>query len=182
MSVESIRGSRGARAVVTPRSPRRQRPSDGGGSATLADRFETLSGRPAGSMAMTNDREGADAADVEGGNAADVEGGEAANVEGGNAADVEGGEAADVDASTVRHIASLARVDLDDDEVDRFVDQFAEILGYFEALEDVPDIDGEPDLVNVMRSDEITEGLTQAEALRNAPETEDGRFRGPRVS
>ena len=107
---------------------------------------------------MTNDREGADAADGE------------------------GGEAADVDAATVRHVASLARVDLDDDEVERFADQFAEILGYFEALEDVPDVDGEPDLVNVMRPDEVTEGLTQAEALRNAPETEDGRFTGPRVS
>ena len=115
---------------------------------------------------MTNDREGADAADVEGGDAADVE----------------SGEAADVDAATVRHVASLARVDLDDDEVERFADQFAEILGYFEALEDVPDVDGEPDLVNVMRPDEVTEGLTQAEALRNAPETEDGRFTGPRVS
>jgi aspartyl-tRNA(Asn)/glutamyl-tRNA(Gln) amidotransferase subunit C len=123
---------------------------------------------------MTDDREGADAADVEGGDAADVEGGDAA--------DVEGGEAADVDAATVRHVASLARVDLDDDEVERFADQFAEILGYFEALEDVPDVDGEPDLVNVMGPDEVTEGLTQAEALRNAPETEEGRFTGPRVS
>jgi aspartyl-tRNA(Asn)/glutamyl-tRNA(Gln) amidotransferase subunit C len=131
---------------------------------------------------MTDDREGADAADGEGGEAADGEGGEAADGEGGEAADGEGGEAADVDAATVRHVASLARVDLDDDEVERFADQFAEILGYFEALEDVPDVDGEPDLVNVMGPDEVTEGLTQAEALRNAPETEDGRFTGPRVS
>ena len=139
---------------------------------------------------MTDDREAADGADVEdggvadgeGGQAADAGAGEAADLEGGHAVDVEGGDADDVDAATVRHVASLARVDLDDDEVERFVDQFAEILGYFEALEDVPDVDGEPDLVNVMRSDEVTEGLTQAEALRNAPETEDGRFTGPRVS
>ena len=131
---------------------------------------------------MTDDREGADATDVEGGEAADVESREAADVESGEAADGEGADAADVDAATVRHVASLARVDLDDDEVERFADQFAEILGYFEALEDVPDVDGEPDLVNVMRPDEVTEGLTQAEALRNAPETEEGRFTGPRVS
>ena len=131
---------------------------------------------------MTDDREGADAVDGEGGEAADVESREAADVESREAADGEGADAADVDAATVRHVASLARVDLDDDEVERFADQFADILGYFEALEDVPDVDAEPDLVNVMRPDEVTEGLTQAEALRNAPETEEGRFTGPRVS
>jgi aspartyl-tRNA(Asn)/glutamyl-tRNA(Gln) amidotransferase subunit C len=92
------------------------------------------------------------------------------------------GDAADVDPATVRHVASLARVDLDDAEVERFTGQFAEILEYFEALEDVPEIDGEGDLVNVMRPDEVREGLTRAEALRNAPETEEGRFKGPRVS
>ena len=131
---------------------------------------------------MTDDREGGEAADIEDGEAADVEDGDAADVECGDAADVKRGEAADVDAETVRHVASLTRVDLDDDEVERFADQFAEILGYFEALEDVPDVDAEPDLVNVMRPDEVTDGLTQAEALRNAPETDDGRFTGPRVS
>jgi len=30
--------------------------------------------------------------------------------------------------------------------------------------------------------DETRESLDQAEALRNAPETEDGYFKGPRVS
>ena len=92
------------------------------------------------------------------------------------------GDAADVDAATVRHVATLARVDLDEEEVERFTGQFAEILEYFEALDDVPDVDSEADLVNVMRPDEVREGLTQGEALRNAPETEDGRFKGPRVS
>jgi aspartyl-tRNA(Asn)/glutamyl-tRNA(Gln) amidotransferase subunit C len=92
------------------------------------------------------------------------------------------GDAADVDEATVRHVATLARVDLDEAEVERFVDQFAEILEYFEALEDVPDVDREADLVNVMRPDEVRESLSQTEALRNAPETEDGRFKGPRVS
>jgi aspartyl-tRNA(Asn)/glutamyl-tRNA(Gln) amidotransferase subunit C len=91
-------------------------------------------------------------------------------------------DAPDVDEATVRHVASLARVDLDEAEVERFVDQFAEILEHFEALDDVPDVDREAGLVNVMRPDEVREGLSQAEALRNAPETEDGRFEGPRVS
>ncbi|AHG03672.1 aspartyl/glutamyl-tRNA amidotransferase subunit C [Halobacterium sp. DL1] len=87
-----------------------------------------------------------------------------------------------VDAEEVRHVADLARVDLDDDAVDEFVDQFGEILEQFEALEEVPEVDSEPELVNVMRDDEVEDCLTQAEALANAEETEDGRFKGPKVS
>jgi aspartyl-tRNA(Asn)/glutamyl-tRNA(Gln) amidotransferase subunit C len=87
-----------------------------------------------------------------------------------------------VDDEEVRHVATLARIDLDDEEVERFTGQFAEILGHFEALDDVPEVDPDPELANVMRPDEVEAGLTQAEALRNAPETEDGYFKGPNVS
>ena len=87
-----------------------------------------------------------------------------------------------VDAEEVEHVAELARVDLDDDEVDAFTTQFAEILEYFEALDEVPEVESEADLVNVMRPDEVEESLTQEEALANAEESEDGRFKGPNVS
>ncbi|MFB6280397.1 MAG: Asp-tRNA(Asn)/Glu-tRNA(Gln) amidotransferase subunit GatC [Haloferacaceae archaeon] len=87
-----------------------------------------------------------------------------------------------VDAAEVRHVADLARLGLDEAEVERFAEQFAEILDHFEALDDAPEADREPDLTNVMRPDEVREGLDRAEALRNAPETEDGYFKGPPVS
>ncbi|MFP4625100.1 MAG: Asp-tRNA(Asn)/Glu-tRNA(Gln) amidotransferase subunit GatC [Natronomonas sp.] len=87
-----------------------------------------------------------------------------------------------VDETEVEHVATLARVDLDAEELERFASQFEEILEYFKALDDVPDVDDTTDLTNVMRPDEIREGLTQAEALSNAPETEDGYFKGPNVS
>lgn len=87
-----------------------------------------------------------------------------------------------VDAEDVRHVAELARVDLADEEVAEFAEQFGDILDYFEALDEVPEVESEPDLVNVMREDEVEEGLSQEEALANAPETEDGFFKGPRVS
>jgi aspartyl-tRNA(Asn)/glutamyl-tRNA(Gln) amidotransferase subunit C len=87
-----------------------------------------------------------------------------------------------VDDEEVRHVATLARIDLDDEEVERFTGQFAEILEHFEALDDVPEVDPDPELANVMRPDEVEAGLTQEEALRNAPETEDGYFKGPNVS
>lgn len=87
-----------------------------------------------------------------------------------------------VDADEVRHVADLARIHLEDEEVEEFASQFAEILESFDALDEVPAVERESDLVNVMRPDEVREGLSQAEALRNAAETEDGFFKGPRVS
>jgi aspartyl-tRNA(Asn)/glutamyl-tRNA(Gln) amidotransferase subunit C len=86
-----------------------------------------------------------------------------------------------VDDEEVRHVASLARVDLDDEEVALFAEQFADILDYFDALDEVPEVAQEGELDNVMRPDEVREGLTQEEALQNAPETEDGFFKGPKV-
>ncbi len=87
-----------------------------------------------------------------------------------------------VDPEEVRHVADLARVNLDEEEVTAFAAQFADILEYFETLDEVPETDSDPALRNVMRADEVSEGLSQSEALRNAPETEDGQFKGPRVS
>ena len=87
-----------------------------------------------------------------------------------------------VDSGEVRHVADLARVALDDEEVSRFADQFGDILAYFDALDEVPEVDREADLTNVMRADDVRDSLSQEEALENAPETVDGYFKGPRVS
>jgi aspartyl-tRNA(Asn)/glutamyl-tRNA(Gln) amidotransferase subunit C len=87
-----------------------------------------------------------------------------------------------VDPEEVRHVADLARVDLDEEELELFAEQFADILAYFETLDEVPETDREPELTNVMRPDEPRECLSQAEALRNADDSEDGQFKGPRVS
>ncbi|ERG99300.1 MAG: aspartyl/glutamyl-tRNA(Asn/Gln) amidotransferase, C subunit [Haloquadratum sp. J07HQX50] len=87
-----------------------------------------------------------------------------------------------VNEETVKHVAELARIELADDEVDRFASQFDTILSYFEALDEVPEVDHEPPLVNVMRADTVETGLSHDEATQNADETEDGFFKGPNVS
>lgn len=87
-----------------------------------------------------------------------------------------------VSAEEVRHAARLARVDLDDEEVESFREEFAEILAYFDRLEAVPDRDRDEADENVLRSDVIEESLPVEEALRNAADTEDGYFKGPPVS
>ncbi|MFC6785347.1 Asp-tRNA(Asn)/Glu-tRNA(Gln) amidotransferase subunit GatC [Halobaculum halobium] len=97
----------------------------------------------------------------------------------GGASDADAGV---VDPDEVRHVADLARVDLDDEEAAAFAEQFADVLDYFAALDEVPEVEDEPDLVNVMRADEVRDGLTQEEALANAPDSEAGFFKGPKVS
>ncbi len=87
-----------------------------------------------------------------------------------------------VSPEDVRHVAALARVTLDDDDVERFTDQFADILASFDTLDEVPEVDREADLVNVMRPDDPHEPLERSRALENAHETEDGYFKGPNVS
>lgn len=87
-----------------------------------------------------------------------------------------------VSPEEVSHVADLARVDLTEEELEAFTAQFGEILDAFETLDEVPDVEGEADLDNVLRDDEVRESLSQEEALRNAPRTEDGHFEGPRVS
>ena len=87
-----------------------------------------------------------------------------------------------VDPEEVDHIADLARVNLDADERERFTEQFADILSSFETLDEVPEVEPETELTNVMRPDEVEASLDQDEALENAPESEDGFFKGPRVS
>ena len=88
----------------------------------------------------------------------------------------------EVGTETVEHVAELARVDLEAGERERFAEQFADILGYFETLDEVPAVEREPELTNVMRPDEVADSLDREAALGNAPETEDGKFKGPRVS
>ncbi|WP_302081265.1 Asp-tRNA(Asn)/Glu-tRNA(Gln) amidotransferase subunit GatC [Salinibaculum rarum] len=87
-----------------------------------------------------------------------------------------------VDSEEVGHVADLARVDLTEAEREEFAEQFADILTYFETLDEVPEVEREPELTNVMRPDETRESLSQDEALQNAEETEDGYFKGPKVS
>lgn len=88
-----------------------------------------------------------------------------------------------IDADDVEHVAQLARVSVTDEEAEGFVDEFNDVLEYFETLDDVPDdVEAEDDYDNVMRADEPRPSLSQDEVLSNADETEDGYFVGPSVS
>ncbi|PSQ49964.1 Asp-tRNA(Asn)/Glu-tRNA(Gln) amidotransferase GatCAB subunit C [Halobacteriales archaeon SW_7_65_23] len=84
--------------------------------------------------------------------------------------------------TTTRRYARESEHEENEHERERFAEQFGEILAAFETLDEVPEVEPEPDLTNVMRGDDVEESLSQKETLQNAPETEDGQFKGPRVS
>lgn len=91
-----------------------------------------------------------------------------------------------IDRAAVDHVARLARLDLSDAERQRMIGELAQILEHAEKIQALDLDDVEPTshsvpLRNVMREDVVKESLSQADALANAPEAEDGRFRVPRI-
>lgn len=87
-----------------------------------------------------------------------------------------------VTENDVQHIADLADVGIGGEELGTFTHQFNAILEYFDILDRVEG-SGEAtcDLYNILREDEIEPSLSQEEVLKNAPATEDGFIRAPRV-
>ncbi len=82
----------------------------------------------------------------------------------------------------VKHIATLARVGLSDEDVDRFGEQLSVILDYFERLRQV-NTEGVPPtahtlaLHNVWREDEAGPSMDKEAMLANAPMREGDHFR-----
>jgi aspartyl-tRNA(Asn)/glutamyl-tRNA(Gln) amidotransferase subunit C len=82
----------------------------------------------------------------------------------------------------VKHIAELADVGINAEELGTFTHQFNAILEYFDVLDRVSgDTAVTRDLYNVMREDVVEPSLPQDEVLRNAAAKEDGFIRAPRV-
>jgi aspartyl-tRNA(Asn)/glutamyl-tRNA(Gln) amidotransferase subunit C len=86
----------------------------------------------------------------------------------------------------VEHVARLARLALTEDEVEALTRELGVILEHaaeVSALEtaDVPPTAHPLPLVNILRPDEARPGVPRDEVLAEAPETEDGRFRVPRI-
>jgi aspartyl-tRNA(Asn)/glutamyl-tRNA(Gln) amidotransferase subunit C len=82
----------------------------------------------------------------------------------------------------VRHIAWLARLGLNVEEVEKFSLQLSNILENFEILKQVDTGNVPPpthtiQLQNVFRKDAVTESYPQADILSNAPRQEENCFK-----
>lgn len=86
----------------------------------------------------------------------------------------------------VRHIAKLARLELAEEEVEKFASQLSQILDHAARVRELDLKELEPlahavDRVNVFREDKVKKGLSREEALLNAPEKEEGFFKIPPI-
>jgi aspartyl-tRNA(Asn)/glutamyl-tRNA(Gln) amidotransferase subunit C len=87
---------------------------------------------------------------------------------------------------TVAHVARLARLDVTDDELERFTEQLGAVLAHADDIEKL-DTAGVPPtahplpLENVLRDDVIEPSLDRDEVLSQAPSAEENRFRVPRI-
>ena len=91
-----------------------------------------------------------------------------------------------VTAKDVKHIANLSRLTVSDSEMDKFLEQFNQILNYADILQKVDTTGIEPSpyvipLNNVLREDVAVQGVSHEDALKNAPEVQNGGFKVPRV-
>jgi aspartyl-tRNA(Asn)/glutamyl-tRNA(Gln) amidotransferase subunit C len=86
----------------------------------------------------------------------------------------------------VRHVATLARLELTEEEEKRMTEQMNDILTYMDKLNELDTLDIPPtthatQLENVFRADEVTESLDRELALANAPQSDGVHFLVPKI-
>ena len=86
----------------------------------------------------------------------------------------------------VAHLATLARIDLDDAELDHIAPQLTVILESVASIsgvagDDVPPTSHPVPLTNVLREAVVRPSLTPEQALSGAPASEQQRFAVPRI-
>jgi len=91
-----------------------------------------------------------------------------------------------IDKQTARRVAHLARIQVDEADLDPLAERLSGILGFMEQLNEV-DISGVEPMTSVTpmdlprRSDEVTDGGIQDKILANAPDAREGFFAVPKV-
>lgn len=91
-----------------------------------------------------------------------------------------------ISTDDVAHVARLARIAVDDDQIVTMTDELATILDHIGKiseldLADVPPTTHALEVVNVMADDVPHESLPREVALANAPDHSDEGFRVPQM-
>lgn len=91
-----------------------------------------------------------------------------------------------VDTGTVKRVARLARIAIDDDDAERMSGELNAILGFVEQLGEV-DVEGVEPMTSVIpttmkkRADTVTDGGRADDIVANAPVSDDNFFLVPKV-
>ncbi len=91
-----------------------------------------------------------------------------------------------ITTDTVRHVATLARLDLPPEETQAYAEQLSRILSLMEQLQSIPTEGVKPmshavDLTLPLRDDKVVNTDQREIMLANAPDSEEGCFRVPKI-
>lgn len=91
-----------------------------------------------------------------------------------------------IGAAGIKGIARLARLAIDDADIERYAAQLSQILGYVEAMNEVDTAGVEPlahavDAISVTRPDAVTERIDRDALQEGAPQVREGYYLVPRV-
>ncbi len=87
----------------------------------------------------------------------------------------------------VEHVAKLARLELTEEEKEKFTHQLGDVLAHVEKMNEVDTTGVEPmnhpmDFYNVMREDKKIYENTREELMQNAPDIEGEFFKVPKIN
>jgi aspartyl-tRNA(Asn)/glutamyl-tRNA(Gln) amidotransferase subunit C len=91
-----------------------------------------------------------------------------------------------ISIADVKYLAELSRLEFSDDEAAEMQEDLSDIIGYVNKLNNIKTDEFTAKehilaLANVFRQDEVKEGLTNEDALKNAYDSEDMFFKVPQV-
>ena len=91
-----------------------------------------------------------------------------------------------IDLSTVDKIAGLAKLEFSSAEKEAMVADLSKIIGFMDKLNEVDTTDVAPLIymtteTNSLRSDTVAQGITQKQALSNAPKKDSDYIKVPKV-
>lgn len=91
-----------------------------------------------------------------------------------------------IDTNAVKHIATLVRLGISEEEAQTFSGQFSSIIDYFKMLNEVDTENVTPasdiaNAENVLREDVVKPSMSHEEFLKNAPNSERGYVKVPTV-
>jgi len=91
-----------------------------------------------------------------------------------------------ISAADVEHVAMLARLNIPESELEAYTRQLDNILKWIEQLEELNTEELEPTahvlpVYNVFREDIVKDSIDREEALKGAPEVQEGQFRVPKI-
>ncbi len=92
-----------------------------------------------------------------------------------------------VDEETIKEVAENARINLGEEEIEKFREDFDDALESFDSLDDIDTEGVEPafhpiELEERKREDSVEESFTEEETFSNTDNEEDGCFKGPRAT